>query len=404
MGNYVFFRLVPDVKTSKKLKVIEGQIDKDGKSIPVETLVASSVALIEANDVGSIFAARKEDVHSVYRTMISARPLFLICNKNLDLSTASADILAMRKEYDKFIHVEFSNEEFNKKKELSLFEKIQIVKSFQRPVVDKDGFFVEQLNWSVLVANTMEHINTLLYGPSGTGKTMLAIEVAKRLNIPIHIIDCGSLHDPMSQLLGTHRLVVDPISGQTVSKFEYAPLCEYIKTPGIIVLDEINRSNASNIFLPLLDDRRYLDVAMAGEQDQRHIPVHEGCVFFATANVGLEYSGTQSIDRALKDRFVLMELDYLPEAAETSLLMYRYGIQEVPASLIVSLANKIRSMFRNGELSIEVSTRHTLLVARYVSLGLDIYEALKFVFLPLFEKGDGLGGERTIVQNILLSR
>ena len=42
-------------------------------------------------------------------------------------------------------------------------------------------------------------------------------------------------------------------------------------------------------------------------------------VFFATANIGQEYTGTRALDRALHDRFCVVKLDYPPMDAEVAL-------------------------------------------------------------------------------------
>lgn len=151
---------------------------------------------------------------------------------------------------------------------------------------------------------------------------------------------------------------------------------------------------------PCLDRRRYLPVDIAGDGEERHIPVHESVVFIATANLGAEYTGTMSIDRALMDRFFPVELSYPSETAEINVLNNRTGIDKKTAKQIVQIAKNIRKQNENQDLSSTVSVRHTLQVASLVVDGFDLGKSLMQVFLPLFETGNG-ADERAKVKTII---
>jgi MoxR-like ATPase len=155
-----------------------------------------------------------------------------------------------------------------------------------------------------------------------------------------------------------------------------------------------------------LDKRRYLpiDIAHSGDTTLRHIPIHNECVFFATANLGSEYSGTTQIDRALLDRFFPIELTYPNEAAETKILQIRTGVDERTAKAIVKVSKTIREQFKAQELSNVISVRHTLIAASLVKDGFDTVAALTKVILPLFEEGDGSASERTKIKAIIAAR
>lgn len=157
---------------------------------------------------------------------------------------------------------------------------------------------------------------------------------------------------------------------------------------------------ANNILFPCLDSRRYLPVDVACEGCDRKVDVHEDTVFFATANLGSEYSGTQAIDRALLDRFMPVELSYPKEKDEIRVLMLRTGINEKAATGIVRVSNEIRKQFKEQELSNAVSVRHTLQAAGLIADGFDADKALQHVILPLFEDGIGVT-ERSKVLSIM---
>ena len=68
--------------------------------------------------------------------------------------------------------------------------------------------------------------------------------------------------------------------------------------------------------------QRYLRL---DEQDgQSTIKVAEGVCFVATANIGNEYTATRQLDKALMDRFVIIEMDTLSDEEEHGLLSYIY--------------------------------------------------------------------------------
>ena len=54
------------------------------------------------------------------------------------------------------------------------------------------------------------------------------------------------------------------------------------------------------------------------------IKVAEGVCFVATANIGNEYTATRQLDKALMDRFVVIEMDTLSDEEEHGLFTYLY--------------------------------------------------------------------------------
>ncbi len=269
--------------------------------------------------------------------------------------------------------------------------------TYPTPDMKKTGFHVEQDIWNLLIRNGLRMENTLMIGPTGTGKTEVLQHVADALGKKLHIVDMGTIQDAQSALLGVHRL-----NEKGFSEFDYAPFAQYIQEDCIILLDELSRAplSAANILFPCLDRRRYLPIDIAGDGEERHIPVHENTMFFATANLGSEYTGTHSIDRALLDRFFPVELDYPIEKAEIDILNKRTGLDKKTAKAIVKIARSIRSQFKEQELSTTVSVRHTLQTAALATDGFDLVTSLNQVILPLFDDGSG-AGERAKVRSII---
>ncbi|MCP4646796.1 MAG: MoxR family ATPase, partial [bacterium] len=94
-----------------------------------------------------------------------------------------------------------------------------------------------------------------------------------------------------------------------------------------------------------------------------------------TMNEGDEFTGTDTLDNALKDRFYRLHLEYLPEEVEKEVLLRKTGISEPEALQVLKLVNRIRN---NTEMGISISVRHSLMIAEMVALGASLREALVY--------------------------
>lgn len=291
-------------------------------------------------------------------------------------------------------------EELEEPKPRTILERIKAKAVYKPPKLQEKGFFIDEDIWYLLLRNIRNKKNTLLVGPTGSGKTELLRLLAEQINKTYSVYDMGSMHDPMTGLLGVHR-----INSDGYSTFDYSKFSKDIQDKDIIILDELSRApqTTSNILLPCLDSRRELPIEIASSTGVRNIPVGETTTFFATANIGSEYTGSGIMDRALVDRFFIIEMDYLTVVEETKVLCERTGIQKEIAQTISRVADSIRGLWRKGDLSLAVSTRHTLEVAALVADGFSLLQSFEFVFLPLYE-GTNSEGERSQVRTILATR
>lgn len=281
----------------------------------------------------------------------------------------------------------------------TFLSKLQNNKSYNVPKISEEGFYVEKDVWYLLLRNIINQVNTMLIGQTGSGKTELIIRACEKIGMPCHVYDMGSMLDPVSSLLGVHRL-----REGGVSTFDYARFTEEITEPCVILLDELSRAPAStnNILFPCLDSRRELRVEIAGGKDTRTIKVHPEVTFIATANVGSEYTGTQSMDKALVNRFFPIELDYLSDKYEAEVLVKRCGVTIDEARKIANLTKSVRDLYSRQQISCSISTRETLMAAELVADGWSVVEAVEKVFLPLYE-GTSSEGERSVVKRIIMS-
>ncbi len=242
-------------------------------------------------------------------------------------------------------------------------------------------------------------VNVLIAGKQGCGKSTMVKQFAARNNRPLATFQIGILSEP-GQLFGEHRLK----DGETFYQQFLFP--QALQTPGCVIhLEEINRPEhpkALNMLFSVLAEDRQVWLDELGS-----IKVADGVVFLATLNEGEEFVGTEMLDAALRDRFYVTLLDYLPMDVETDVIHLKTGIDKADALTIVNIANQLRG---NTQEPMVVSTRHTLMIGEMVAVGASIRDAfinslqvsrdiLESILLSLhFELGAKNGGKGTTYQ------
>lgn len=271
----------------------------------------------------------------------------------------------------------------------------KLLEQFPVPSVSDHGFYVNPDNWRQILFNLSAGFNTMLIGESGTGKTELTMLLATTMMKEIKIFDMGAKQDPIASLIGVHRF-----DGKSV--FDYADFTQWIQKDAIVVLDELPRAplNAANILLPVLDSRKELTMDIASS-DLRSIPVNPLCRFIATANEGYRYTGNSVMDLALKERFKVVNIDFIPQEQEIDLVTRRTGCSFRQAEVIVKVANQIRELASKDEVSLAVSTRHTLYAGALAEAGWAISKALEDAFLPIYR---AVNEDREKIMDLLTAR
>ena len=262
--------------------------------------------------------------------------------------------------------------------------------------------FMTELKWKYLVRNILRGKNIMMTGPAGCGKTMAAKAAANSIEgYSMEIFNLGSTQDPRATLIGNTQF--DTTKGTV---FQPSPFVKAIQTPNtVIVLDEITRAHpeAHNILMSVLDQgQRYLRLDEAS--DSPIVKVAEGVSFIASANIGNEYTATRQLDRAIVDRFTIIEMDTLTKDEETSLLNMMYpSVNNESIKAIAEITSMTRSEVKKEtpNLTNSLSTRTAVEIGSLLYDGFTLDEAAEITIYPLFEDAGGAQSERTYIRQFV---
>jgi len=251
-----------------------------------------------------------------------------------------------------------------------------------------------KIKWNIMARNVFRQASTLVVGPTGNGKTTVAIELAKAVGYPYYVFNLGSTQDPRSALIGTMAY-----SKEKGTYFKKSNFIKALETENsVIVLDEITRAHpeAFNIILPLLDFQKTIRI----EENNEVIRVADGVSFIATANIGMEYTSTRLLDRALVDRFIRIDVGFLTKKQETAILRETYtGLTDAQINALTSLSDVIRLDLatESPKVSTHISTRMLISTAGLVADGFGLDDAINETILPHYDSDGGADSEQTFV-------
>ena len=148
--------------------------------------------------------------------------------------------------------------------------------------------------------------------------------------------------------------------------------------------------------------QRYLRLDEADGQNT--IKVADGVTFIATANIGNEYTATRQLDKALMDRFTIIEMDVLNDEEEFGLLKYMFPtVDETALKNVADITHltRIEAGNDNPRITSGVSTRTSVEIAGLLFDGFSLMEAADITIYPQYDATGGVDSERTFVRQIV---
>ena len=264
-----------------------------------------------------------------------------------------------------------------------------------------ESLVMNELKWKYLIRSAVRGKNIMMTGMSGCGKTMSAKALVNALDRPDFYFNMGATQDPRATLIGNVQF--NPESGTYMAESLFVTA---IQTPNaVILLDELTRAHpdAWNILMPVLDTgQRYL--RLDEKEDQATIKVAEGVTFVATANIGNEYTATRLLDKALLDRFAVIEMDILNDEEEGGLLNYMFpNVEKKLLADIASIAHltRVESNNDNARIDSGISTRTSVELAGLIYDGFELKDAAEITIYPQYDASGGVDSERTFVKQIV---
>lgn len=261
------------------------------------------------------------------------------------------------------------------------------------------NIFVEDLRWKHLVRNVLTSRNSLMLGPSGIGKTQIAIAVAKALGYNYCFIPMGSSQDPRLTLIGSTQF--DPSIGTFYAKSRFV---DAIQTPNtVVILDELPRAHpeAWNILLPVLD----INIRSLSVEENSKLPmvkVDDTVSFIITGNIGKGYSANKKIDAALLDRSTLIEVHQLSIDDDTKLMRNKYpDFDHSMLTTLMGIVKDVRISYNSNKIADTISTRVLESIIEFILDGFTLEEAFTELLYSRFSAESNLESDRTLVIQIV---
>jgi gas vesicle protein GvpN len=208
-----------------------------------------------------------------------------------------------------------------------------------------------------------------IVGPTGCGKTTLAMQVAKELGRPITWINGDELVVTTDLIGGYSGTEVESVRDRfihsvmiardrTILKWIDNPLTLACKYGWTLVYNEFSRTKpeANNVLLSVLEEG-ILELPTKIGSD-RYVEVHPNFNAIFTSN-SIEYAGVHRPQDALLDRMVDIYVDYYDFETELKIVQKHTNISSFEAEKVVKLVRRLRDELPEPE---KTGTRAELMI------------------------------------------
>jgi gas vesicle protein GvpN len=214
-----------------------------------------------------------------------------------------------------------------------------------------------------------------LRGPSGTGKTTLAMHVATKIGRPVVMIH-GDEEFTTTDLVGGEygyrfRKVIDRFVSRVLKVEEdmvkrwvdnrLTVACKYGFT---LIYDEFTRSRpeANNILLSILQEKM-MDLP-SGRGEEPYLSVDPDFTAIFTSNPE-EYAGVHRSQDALRDRMITMDLDHFDYDTEVAITKAKSKLSKQHAEMIVNI---VRGLRESGKCEFAPTIRGCIMIAKTIKV------------------------------------
>ena len=222
--------------------------------------------------------------------------------------------------------------------------------------------------------------NILLKGPTGSGKTKLAETLSETIDRPMHQVNCSIDLDAES-LLGFKTIQTNENGTQEIV-FIDGPVIKAMKEGHILYIDEINMAKPETlpILNGVLDYRRKLTNPFTGEI----INAAPGFNVIAAINEG--YIGTLPMNEALKNRFVVIQVDYIDGDILSDVIKNQSQLSDDKTiQKIINFNEDLRTMTKQGQISEEAASIRALIDLSDLATVMPIERAIKRTIIDKLE-------------------